>query len=128
MPHIVVEYTRNIEADGAIPDLVNGLCDALLRLEGGIFPPQTIRARATPLDIYRVTGDDRDGFVHIVFKVGPQLDEAIVKASRDALFSTASNHFARLLRDERFGLSLEIVILGAGGASKIDTFSTAADN
>lgn len=127
MPHVVVEYTRNVEKSGAIGRLVDELCETLLGLEGGIFPPQTLRARAIPLDIYRATGDAHDGFVHIVFKVGPQLDAAIVQRSREALFRTAREHFANLLRETRFGLSLEIVILGAGGASKVDSFSGPPD-
>jgi 5-carboxymethyl-2-hydroxymuconate isomerase len=123
MPHVVVEYTRNFEQRGDAGILLDSLCDTLLEMEGRIFTPSTIRGRAVPLDIYRVTGDPRDCYVHITLKLGPQLDETIVKASREALFKTAKAYFSPLLREGHFGFSLEIVILGAGGTSKIDSFS-----
>ncbi len=126
MPHVIAEYTRNLE--GAVrPDaFLATLCDAVLAAGGGVFPPESLRARALCFDHYRTTGDARDGYVHIIFKVGPALDAVVLARSRAALFAAAERSLAAIMDKGRFGLSLEVVVMDDGGTTKRDSFPGAA--
>ena len=45
MPHFVVEFTANLEAEGDIPGLLKKANDTLIA-QGGVFPTGGIRSRA----------------------------------------------------------------------------------
>ena len=48
MPHLIVEYTSNLKAEGDIPGLLRK-CNRVLMDQGGVFPTGAIRSRAIEL-------------------------------------------------------------------------------
>ena len=53
MPHFIVEYTANLEAEGDLPGLLGKINQAMIH-HGGVFPIGGIRSRAIRLDCYRM--------------------------------------------------------------------------
>ena len=53
MPHVIIEYTANVEADARIPELMRVL-NAVLIDHADVFPTGGIRTRALRLDQYRM--------------------------------------------------------------------------
>ncbi len=54
MPHLVFEYTANLEADGRLQELVNGAAAVLVaQQEGGkpVYPIGGVRVRAAALSV-----------------------------------------------------------------------------
>lgn len=69
MPHLIIEYSANIEARLGL----DALMDALHRtaLETGVFPLGGLRIRAHRADHYRVADcDPANGFVHVTALIG----------------------------------------------------------
>ena len=112
MPHIIVEYTDNLKADGRIPELLRKINDVLISFDP-IFPIGGIRSRAIELHDYVVadgTGDD--AFVHVTLKIGAGRSESEKKEVCDALFDAIKAHFADLFARRYLALSMELVEFG----------------
>ena len=62
MPHLIVEYSANLERDVDIPRLVAAVHAAAL--ETGVFPIGGIRTRAERRDIYQVADSHRRQRLH----------------------------------------------------------------
>jgi 5-carboxymethyl-2-hydroxymuconate isomerase len=68
MPHIMVEYSRNLERGVEIAKLVKDLHVAVL--ETGLFETLAVRTRALPRDIYRIAdGAPENVFLHVVARI-----------------------------------------------------------
>jgi len=112
MPHIIVEYTDNLKADGRIPELLRKINDVLISF-GPMFPIGGIRSRAIELHDYVVadgTGDD--AFVHVTLKIGAGRSESEKKEVCDVLFDAIKAHFADLFARRYLALSMELVEFG----------------
>ena len=82
MPHIIVEYSANLEEDVDLADL----CDVLRASAAAqeIFPETGVRVRAIRCEIYSIAdGDPRNGFIDISVRLreGRPLDKR--KAATD---------------------------------------------
>lgn len=108
MPHLIIEYTDNLKAEGNIPALLDKMAD-VLRAHGDVFPVGGIRVRAVVLHDYVVAdGQADDAFVHATLKIGSGRSEDEKEAIGTALFETLKTHFAALF-DQRFlALSMEL--------------------
>lgn len=107
MPHVVIEYSPNLE-DAAD---IKGLCEVLRKTaaELEIFPMTGVRVRATRTDHYTVAdGDPENGFIDITVRLrgGRPLDAR--KAAAAALFDAAETYLAALLEARPVMLSLEM--------------------
>ena len=70
MPHIVVEYSANLDKDLDIRNLVDRVHEAVLA--SGVFELGAVRTRAERRDVYRVAdGDPNNGFVHVDIRIAP---------------------------------------------------------
>lgn len=122
MPHIVVLYTANLEAEGRLPALCRGLADTLLaqRDEDGkpVFPIGGTRVFAMASTHHavsdggvagRAAGESGDyGFVYVNLRMGRGRSDAVRKTAGDALVAVARSHFAELFRTRRVGLTVQI--------------------
>lgn len=113
MPHLVILYTANLEADTNMTALSRTLADTLLALrdEGGqqLFAPGGTRVYAYPAAHYAVAGGERDdAFVHLGLRMAPGRSEAITKEVGDALLASAKAHLGPLYERRRIGLTLQI--------------------
>jgi 5-carboxymethyl-2-hydroxymuconate isomerase len=107
MPHIIVEYTSNLQ--GAL--VVDSLLDALhaSALSTGLFPIGGLRVRAHRLDHYKVADRHPDnGFVHVLLKIGHGRTQDAKKAACDQIFACLKHELRDLLEGRPFGLSMEL--------------------
>lgn len=118
MPHLVVEYTANLAAEGDIPALLRKANRVLIE-QGGAFPIGGIRSRAIRLDDWCMAdGEDDYAFVHLTLKIGAGRDEAVKRKATDALFEMVKAHFAALYAKRYLALSMELVEFSEGGTYK----------
>lgn len=123
MPHIIVEYTGNLGAEGRIPDLLARINQVMIaqRDEAGkaVYPIGGIRSRALALDEYCIAdGADDYAFVHVTVKIGAGRSEAVEKRTTDALFAAMQEHFAELFARRYLALSLELFRFSEAGTYK----------
>ena len=108
MPHVIVEYTSNLAAEGDIPGLLNKINQTLIA-QGGTFPIGGIRARGVRLDDWCMAdGADDYAFVHATFKIGAGREPDVKQRACDALFETMKTHFAALYAKRYLALSMEL--------------------
>lgn len=117
MPHLVLLYTPNLEADGAFPVLCRALADALIavRDEGDrpVFPVGGVRVLALPATHFAVAdgsapGADGHGFVYANLRMARGRSEAARAATGAALSAVLRSHVATHLAGRRYGLTLQI--------------------
>ncbi|CAD5110320.1 5-carboxymethyl-2-hydroxymuconate Delta-isomerase [Zestomonas carbonaria] len=112
MPHFIVEYTDNIEADADLPGLFEKVHACLG--ESGVFPLGGIRSRGVRLDTWRMANGQHDyAFVHMTLKVGAGRNLATRQRVADALFKVIRAHFAELQARRLLALSFEMSELDA---------------
>ena len=74
MPHFIIEYSRNLEQDIAIPELMRVVHDCALASD--MFDLWAVRTRAEPRDDYIIADGNPDhGFVQLTVRVRPGRDE-----------------------------------------------------
>ena len=118
MAHFIVEYTRNIAAEAAIPELLRKANETLLA-QGGVYPIGGLRSRAIELiDWCMADGADDYAFVHGTLKIGAGRAPEIRQRTGDALFAMMKAHFADLYARRYLALSLEIYEFDEAGTWK----------
>lgn len=124
MPHVVILYTGNLEAQTDMGGLCRGMADTMLtiRAEDGsqVFPTGGTRVYAYPAPHYaisdggaagRAAGGDGDyGFVYINLRMGAGRTPAVQKAAGDALLACARAHLAPLFDHpcRHLGLTVQV--------------------
>jgi len=120
MPHLVYEYTDNMDAAEAdIQGLLRKSCKVLID-QGGVFPTGGIRVRAHRLSHYCIADGTQadDAFVHASLKVGAGRSEAEKKKACDELFAMMTEHFAASFERRGLALSLEFSEFSEAGTWK----------
>lgn len=119
MPHIMVEYTDNIQEEARIKVLLKKINNTLIT-EGDAFPTGGIRSRATALHDYCIadgTGKD-DAFVHVTLKIGGGRSEELKRRICDQLFEVVKGHFSILFERRYIALSMELHEFSSFGTYK----------
>lgn len=107
MPHIVVEYSSNLEADVSPRRLVDALHQAALQT--GVFPLGGLRTRAERRDIYAVAdGNPSNAFVAVVARIGEGRDADIRKRVAAALMAALEAETAQAFHTRGLGLTVEV--------------------
>lgn len=107
MPHIVVEYSANLEAQVDPRALVQALHDAALKT--GVFPLGGLRTRAERRDIFMVAdGDPDNAFVAVVARIGHGRDEETRKRVAAALMGALEHETREAFRSRGLGLTVEV--------------------
>lgn len=119
MPHLIYEYTDNLDpAEADIKGLLKKSNQVLID-QGGVFPIGGIRSRAIRLNDYCVAdGTVDDAFVHATLKIGGGRSEEAKKKAGDDLFKMISEHFAAIYQKRTLALSMEIVEFSEAGTWK----------
>lgn len=129
MPHVVILYTGNLEAQADMGGLCRAVADAMLtvRAEDGcqVFPTGGTRVYAYPAPHYavadggaagRAAGGDGDyGFVYVNLRMGAGRSDAVRQAAGDAIAGSARKHLAPLFSDPRKHLGLTVQVDEAPG-------------
>jgi len=113
MPHLVVLYTPNLEAESDLDALCRALADAMLTVhdEGGqqVFPTGGVRVLAYPAAHAAVADGQRDyAFVYLNLRMARGRSEAVRKSAGEALLAAARAHFAPLFARRYLGMTLQI--------------------
>jgi 5-carboxymethyl-2-hydroxymuconate isomerase len=107
MPHVLVEYSSNLDDQLNFPRFLTALRDTALK--SGVFPLGGIRVRAYRADHYVIAdGHPDNAFVHIMLRVGHGRDLETRKRACDAIFVTACAELEALYDRIPLGISLEM--------------------
>jgi len=107
MPHIVVEYSSNLEADVPPRRLVDALHQAALQT--GVFPLGGLRTRAEQRDIYAVAdGNPDNAFVAVVARIGKGRDPETRRRVATELMAALEAETAQAFRTRGLGLTVEV--------------------
>ena len=117
MPHIVVEYSANLEPHVSVRRLVDEIHKAALAT--GVFPIGGLRTRAERRDIYAVAdGDPEHVFVAILARIAVGRDEATRRRVAEDLLRVLERETAELFRARGVALSVDIQETDAAGSAK----------
>jgi 5-carboxymethyl-2-hydroxymuconate isomerase len=113
MPHVVVQYTANLEPEARMGELCQLLAEVIVgrRDEAGgrVFPIGGTRVLAYPTPIFAVADGAADrAFVYLNVRIAPGRARADVKATGEALLAAAQRHFAPLFASRPIGITLQI--------------------
>jgi len=107
MPHVITEYSANLEGAVDIPALVKELHETAIA--SGLFEVGGIRSRAKKREIFRVAdGDAANGFVFIMARIAPGRPAEKRRALGEALLATASMRLEPVFAARGLTLSVEI--------------------
>ncbi|MFT3956415.1 MAG: 5-carboxymethyl-2-hydroxymuconate isomerase [Piscinibacter sp.] len=113
MPHLVILYTPNLEAETDMTALCRTLADTMLavRDEAGaqVFPTGGTRVLAYPAAHFAVADGSGDhAFCWFNLRMGRGRSEATQRAAGQALADAAKLHFAPVLARRAVGLTLQV--------------------
>ena len=113
MPHVVILYTPNLDAETDMTALCRTLAAAMqtVRDEAGqaVFPTGGIRVLAYPAAHFAVADGSGDfGFCWLNLRMGRGRSAAVQQAAGQALADAAKAHFAPLLAQRHVGLTLQV--------------------
>ena len=113
MPHLVILYTPNLEAETDMTALCRTLADTMLavRDEAGaqVFPTGGTRVLAYPAAHFAVADGSGDhAFCWFNLRMGRGRSEAVQQAAGRALADAAKAFLAPLLQKRRVGLTLQV--------------------
>lgn len=107
MPHMIVEYSTNIENEIRTDILFPKLCD--MGVETGVFARSGIRVRGEARPRYHISDGHADNaFVHTTLRVGHGREEARLKAAGDKIYAVICDHLASLAETRALNISMEI--------------------
>jgi 5-carboxymethyl-2-hydroxymuconate isomerase len=107
LPHLVVEYSANVEDLIALDEMLDKLHSRAL--ETGVFPLGGLRVRAYRADAYRVADKAPDnGFVHVTAMIGHGRPLDVQQRAGEQLFAALCQHLEPLYAKSPLAISLNI--------------------
>lgn len=107
MPHLIVEYSTNLDQRISIRDLLKRVHEAALA--SGVFKIGGIRTRAEPRDLYIVAdGDPDNAFIHIEGRIGKGRDAETRRRLAETLLAVLRDQTKNVLETSGLGLTVEI--------------------
>ena len=107
MPHIIIEYSDNIEKYLKIDTLIKKVHTTAV--DTGIFPLGGLRVRAAKRESYEIAdGHPDNGFVHVELKIGPGRDKKSKISALKKIFSTVEKYLRPIHRNGPLAMSAEL--------------------
>jgi 5-carboxymethyl-2-hydroxymuconate isomerase len=107
MPHILIDYSANLEDRLDLPGLLVALRDAAVAT--GVFPLAGIRIRARKVDhVLMADGDPAHAYLDIIARIGAGRDPATRTRALDAIFAAAEAFTAPAMATSSLMLSMEL--------------------
>ena len=107
MPHLIVEYSANLEPDLNIKSLIQALHECAVSMEA--LPTGGIRVRAARRDEFMVgDGDPSNGFVNIVLRIAKGRSIELRKEIGQTLFAVLTENVQEIYDRRPMSLSFEI--------------------
>ena len=107
MPHLMIDYSANVEPDVDI----GGLCNILLDVAASIdaFPLAGVKVRAVRVDHYAIAdGNPEHGFIDISVRIREGRDMETKQNAAQKIFDAANEFVADVMRRRSLALSLEL--------------------
>ena len=113
MPHLVLLYSGNLEAETDMTALCRSLADAMLtvRDEQGqqVYPTGGVRVFAYPAAHFAVADGERDyAFIYLNLRMGRGRTEAVKQRAGETLLAAAKAYLAPLFAQRYLGLTLQV--------------------
>jgi len=107
MPHIMIEYSANLEQQVDVSLLINELHRTVI--ESGLFQPSTVRTRALPRQAYRIAdGAPQNIFLQVTARVRAGRTVADRKTLGSNLLAASRQVIAGLPASTPIALTVEI--------------------
>ena len=107
MPHLIVEYSANIEDQIALDALLDTLHACALRT--GVFPLGGLRVRAHRAAAYRIADKaPENGFVHVTALIGHGRPLDVQQRAAEELFAVLTAHLDELFAKSPLAISLNV--------------------
>jgi 5-carboxymethyl-2-hydroxymuconate isomerase len=113
MPHVVLQYTANLESEFDMPSLCRGIAAMLIEQKdeagGPLFPVGGTRVLAYPARVYAVADGKADyAFCYINIRIASGRSEAAKKRAGDAVLAKVKARFAAAFEKNHVGVTLQI--------------------
>jgi len=113
MPHVVVQYTANLEPEANIGALCRSLAEVIVAQRDGsggpLFPIGGTRVLAYPTPHFAVADGAPDrAFVYLNVRIAAGRERALVSAAGEAMMAVVRSHFADLFARRAVGITLQI--------------------
>ena len=113
MPHLVILYTGNLDAETSIATLCRSLADRMLALrdEAGkpVFPTGGTRVLAYPAAHFAVADGAADyAFVYLNLRIGRGRSAATQQHTGEQLMAATRAHFAPIFAQRHIGITLQV--------------------
>jgi 5-carboxymethyl-2-hydroxymuconate isomerase len=113
MPHVVLQYTANLEGEVDMPALCRDIAAVLIEQkdEAGapLFPVGGTRVLAYPAQVYAVADGKADyAFCYINIRIASGRSEAAKKRAGDAVLFKVKARFAPAFEQNHVGVTLQI--------------------
>jgi 5-carboxymethyl-2-hydroxymuconate isomerase len=113
MPHLVILYTPNLEAETDMSALCRSLADTMLATHGDagerVFPIGGTRVLAFPAAHHAVADGREDyAFVYLNLRMASGRSPATIKRAGDALLMATKAHFQPVFTQRHIGITLQV--------------------
>ena len=107
MPHLVIEYSANVEDDIQLTRLIETMHMATAAIEA--FPLAGLRTRAAKRDHYRIAdGHPDNSFVHVTLKIGHGRPLEVREQAGEQLFAALVDYLKPVSAKRPLAISFEI--------------------
>lgn len=107
MPHLMIDYSANVEPDVDIGGLCNTLRDVAASIDA--FPLAGVKVRAVRVDHYAIAdGNPEHGFIDISVRIREGRDIQTKQNAAQKIFDAANEFVADVMQNRSLALSLEL--------------------
>ena len=107
MPHLMIDYSANVEPDVDIGGLCNTLRDVAASIDA--FPLAGVKVRAVRVEHYAIAdGNPEHGFMDISVRIREGRDMETKQNAAQKIFDAANEFVADVMRRRSLALSLEL--------------------
>ena len=113
MPHVVVQYTANLDPEANIGALCSALAEVIVAQRDGagkpLFPIGGTRVLAYPTPHFAVADGAPDrAFVYLSVRIAAGRPRPLVVATGEALIAAVRSHFTAIFAARPVGITLQI--------------------
>ena len=113
MPHLVIHYTPQLDAETDMAALCRTLANTLMTIQdeagAAVFPTGGTRVLAYPAAHHAVADGERDyAFAYLNLRMGRGRSEAVKRHAGAALLAAANVHLAPVFERRFLGVTLQI--------------------
>ncbi|MGR8918202.1 MAG: 5-carboxymethyl-2-hydroxymuconate Delta-isomerase [Gammaproteobacteria bacterium] len=107
MPHLIIEYSANLERDLELPALITSLHETVASIDA--FPLAGLRTRAARREHYRIAdGHPDNSFVHLSLAIGHGRPPEVRETAGAAIFAALKTALEPVSAKRPLAISFEI--------------------